>query len=83
MSAHNDNEVAPIVGTVRFYKGQRYETAGLRAHARKDGSMTTLVMWLSKCADCASPFMFLLPSRNRKFSPSRRCNRCKRPGMMA
>lgn len=65
---------------LREYHGQTYLLIGTRAHQRRDGSLTNLDVWQTKCADCGDTFEFSIPSKAKRFEPNRRCQKHKRPG---
>ena len=67
--------------TTRFHDGQRYELIGTEPYTRRDGSETTLSLWQSECPVCGKAFEVRTPARARKFEPSRRCEKHKRPGV--
>jgi hypothetical protein len=65
---------------IREYRGQTYTMEGRFEHQRRDGSMTTVLQWVSHCAECGAPFTFTTPAASAKFEPNRRCQKHKRPG---
>ena len=65
---------------LKEFRGQRYLNIGTRDYRRSDGSLTTLQVWQSHCAECGEAFEFATPSRARRFEPNRRCRKHKRPG---
>jgi hypothetical protein len=70
-----------LQSTTKFYDGQRYELVRAEAYTRRDGGETTLSVWLSECPVCGEPFEVRTLARARKFEPSRRCEKHKRPGV--
>jgi hypothetical protein len=65
----------------KLFDGQSYEFARTEPHTRRDGTETTLMVWRSHCAQCGEPFEVLTPAGSGKFSPNRRCQKHKRPGV--
>lgn len=74
------NDSHPFIGTVHFYRDQRYVLFEIRDHARADGSSTQLAVWISRCADCGGVFETITPAQSSRFQPNRRCQQHKRPG---
>lgn len=72
---------AGLVAFSRYYDGQRYQLIGFEPHTKRDGEETVLACWASNCAECGQPFSLATVARATKFSPSRRCQRCKQPGV--
>jgi hypothetical protein len=58
--------------------GQVYRLDRVQPHERRDGSMTSLAVWRSACADCGAPFECTEPLG--KFPLSRRCHAHRAPG---
>jgi hypothetical protein len=73
-----DFDAVPAVGTVLELDGQEYLLIGCEPHQRQDGTMTTLLVWQTHCAQCSVPFM--CRSTVRVVSLNRRCQTHKRPG---
>lgn len=69
------------LGTVRNYRGQTYEFVGSEPYTTRKDDEISLRLWLSDCADCGAKFHAKVTSRTSKFAPSRRCQRCKKPGV--
>ena len=65
----------------RFIDGQRYDCVGSEPYTRRDGRQTTLLVWETRCPVCNQPFELRTPAQSRNFTPSRRCQKHKRPGM--
>lgn len=80
MEGANDNQRPAEIGTIRRYKGQTYVAVDLRPYERQDGTLTTLVVWRSRCARCDKPFELQTPLGAARFEPNRRCQKHKRPG---
>jgi len=70
-----------MIGTVQYYRGQRYEVVETTERRRKDGSIATILHWQSPCAQCGEPFRLTTPAASSKFQPNRRCVKHKRPGI--
>lgn len=60
---------------------QVYRCTGAEPYTRVDGSMTELEIWESECARCGQLFTFKCPKGASRFSPNRRCEKHKRPGI--
>lgn len=69
-----------MIGTTRDYKGQLYTLVTAFERDRRDGSVATILIWESPCADCDHPFTLTTPAAASKFQPNRRCAKHKRPG---
>lgn len=67
-------------GKVREYDGQRFECVRIEPYIRRDGVMSSVAVWRSKCAACRTSFDFRSPLRVARFQPNRRCVRHRRPG---
>lgn len=61
--------------------GQEYPYVETRPHPRLDGGVAILDVFRSRCAECAAPFEWMTPARNKKRGPSRRCQDFKKPGV--
>ena len=68
----------PRPGTVLMIEGQRYEVARTEPHRRKDGRMTTLIVWQTWCAETGHPFELTTPLKTK--SINRRCPEHRAPG---
>jgi hypothetical protein len=68
----------PRPGTVLMVEGQRYEVVRTEPYRRKDGRMTTLIVWQTWCAETGHPFELttLLTAK----SINRRCPGHRSPG---
>lgn len=66
--------------SARLHDGQWYVECGRLPYARRDGTETTLVRWLSQCAECGGEFTFSTPISSKKFQPNRRCRIHRQPG---
>jgi len=75
VNAANDN-----FSGVRTYHGQRYTVADTCERERSNGTLATIIVWRSICANCGAPFAISTPARAATFKPNRRCQRHKRPG---
>ncbi len=71
---------APLEPQRRTYRGQGYDLVGQVPYVRRDGQLTSLLVWSSCCADCGAPFEFKTPASGGRFQPNRRCSAHKRPG---
>jgi hypothetical protein len=67
----------------KLFDSQLYEFVRIEPHTRRDGTETTLRVWRSHCVHCGEPFEVRTPARSKHFSPSRRCQKHKRPGARA
>jgi hypothetical protein len=68
--------------TTKIYKDQHYELVGHEPYTRvSDGSKTSLIVWRSVCATCGQPFVTRTPIRAKSFTPGRRCDLHKQPGV--
>lgn len=67
-------------GGTRTFHGQRYVFVRAFDRERRDGTLATILVWRSRCADCGGPFEITTPAVAAKFQPNRRCQRHKRPG---
>jgi len=73
-----------VVRSVAFSKppvmvdGQRYEMVRTEPYRRKDGRMTTLIVWQSWCAETGHPFELTTPLRRKWIN--RRCREHRAPG---
>lgn len=65
-------------GDVFFHRGQRYEVVRLEPHRRRDGSLSELVVFTSRCADCGAVFEAKSPNKLVLY-PNRRCKRHAKP----
>jgi hypothetical protein len=65
---------------IRFYKEQKYECVREMPYQRKDGSISALEVWRSRCAKCGEWFETMRPLGASKFQPNRRCQKHKHPG---
>ena len=65
--------------TILKRSGQEYELLGEEPHRRRDGKMTTLRVWLTRCATCGQETVVKTPNGG-SFVPSRRCEEHRRPG---
>ena len=65
----------------RIFQGQAYRVIGKKAYVRQDESRTRLICWQSHCAQCGEAFTFWTPAQAKKFSPNRRCEAHKQPGV--
>ena len=72
-----DFDAVPFVGTVVMLKGQRYELVRLEPYIRKDGTLSTLLIWSSRCPVCDDPFEV---KSALKGEPNRRCPEHRSPG---
>ena len=63
------------------YKGQTYARFSEKSYIRRDGTQTTLIVWRTRCAECGEPMTVMTPSGARNFSPNRRCEIHKKPGV--
>jgi hypothetical protein len=68
----------PAPGTVLIVDAQRYEVVRTESHRRKDGRMTTLIVWQSWCAETGHPFELTTPLTAK--SINRRCPEHRSPG---
>lgn len=68
----------PDIGTVLMKEGQRYEVIALEPHIRTDGTMTTLIVWQSHCAETGHPFEFRTGLKTKYIN--RRCKQHSKPG---
>ena len=71
---------APLEPQRRTYRGQGYDLVGQVPYVRRDGRLTSLLVWSSCCADCGAPFEFKTPASGGRFQPNRRCSAHERPG---
>lgn len=62
----------------RAFHGQAYRRVGEGEYRKRNGQVVMWPAWQSFCADCLAPFVCLSPEE--PFSPSRRCEICKKPG---
>jgi hypothetical protein len=69
--------------TSQTYHGQHYELVRRDPYTRRDGTLSTLAVWRSHCAQCGEPFELRTPANSSKFVPNRRCQAHKRPGVRA
>lgn len=69
-----------MIGAIRTEKGQRYEVVDTFGRPRRDGTVATILVWQSSCAQCREAFQFTTPASSSKFQPNRRCAKHKRPG---
>ena len=67
--------------SLKYFGGQQYIEVGFVNHTRRDGTETTLTRWRGECAECGAFFFFKVPSEASKFSPNRRCEKHRRPGI--
>jgi hypothetical protein len=67
--------------TSQTYRGQHYELMRQDPYTRRDGTLTTLAVWRSHCAQCGDSFELRTPVKSSKFVPNRRCQAHKRPGV--
>lgn len=65
-------------GDVFFHRGQRYEVVGVEPHRRRDGTLSALVVYSSRCADCGAGFEARSPNKVVLY-PNRRCKWHTRP----
>ena len=67
----------------KVYGNQTYFCIGDEPYTRKDGGQTRLLLWQSPCYTCGALFIFKTPASESalKFSPNRRCDKHKRPGV--
>lgn len=72
--------VIPPIGFERTYKGQVYRVIDTFERDRANGTVATIIVWVSECVECADSFTFSTPARSNKFAPNRRCQVHKRPG---
>jgi hypothetical protein len=70
-----------LIGKQKMFQGQVYLCIDIEPHTCRDGRETRLAVWRSACAECGGPFVFRLPVSHRKFMPSRRCTKHRRPGV--
>ena len=68
----------PAPGTVLMIDGQRYEVVRTEPYRRKDGRMTTLIVWQSWCPETGHPFELKTGLRTK--SINRRCREHRAPG---
>jgi hypothetical protein len=68
----------PTPGTVLMVEGQRYEVVRTEPHRRKNGRMTTLIVWQTWCAETGHPFQLTTPLTAK--SINRRCPEHRSPG---
>ena len=61
--------------------GQLYRVVGFRPYVKRDGTQIELVRFVSHCADCGQTFEFGLPQGANAFTPCRRCDEHKKPGV--
>lgn len=83
MSNSATNRIAKAyarVGEVKKYKNQTYQCVEVEPYTRRDGTESVVLVWETACADCGRTFSFTTPNR-RWFSPSRRCQSHRRPGV--
>lgn len=73
-----DFSTPPAPGTVLMVEGQRYEVVRTEPHRRKDGRMTTLIVWRTWCAETGHPFELTTPLKSK--SINRRCPEHRAPG---
>lgn len=66
-------------GTILIDAGQQYRCDRIEPYQRKDGTMTTLAVWVSHCADCGDPFEYKTPRKAHKPKFNRRCQLHKAP----
>lgn len=64
----------------RVHLGQEYRVIDTFKRNRKDGTVATILIWQSACAQCGALFAFTAPEGASKFQPNRRCQKHKRPG---
>jgi hypothetical protein len=66
----------------RIYDGQHYELVRQEPYTRRrDGTLTALAVWRSHCALCGEPFELRTPANSTRFTPNRRYQKHKRPGI--
>ena len=67
----------------RVYKNQLYICFGSEPYHRRNGTKTQLLHWQSACDTCSELFIFKTPASESalKFSPNRRSDKHKRPGV--
>lgn len=68
----------PKPGTVLMVDGQRYEVVRTEPYWRKDGRMSTLIVWQTWCAETGHPFELTTPLKTK--SINRRCREHRAPG---
>lgn len=61
--------------------GQLYRVVGFKPYTKRDGTQIELVRFVSHCADCGQTFEFGLPQGANDFTPCRRCDKHKKPGV--
>jgi hypothetical protein len=72
--------VEPSITEARYFHDQRYVEAGRFERRRRDGTLATIITWVSDCPVCGEPFTTTTPAASTKFQPNRRCQKHKRPG---
>lgn len=72
-----------MTGIVRTHLGQSFAVVDQFDRERRDGTMATILVWQSPCAECGEPFSFTTPAASSKWEPSKRCQKHKRPGVRA
>lgn len=70
-------------GLIWAFAGQIYECIEIKSHVRLDGTLTSLAVIGSACADCGLPFLTSSPAGNDPHTAplSRRCIDHRRPGV--
>lgn len=68
-------------GGIHLHDGQWFVEVERKLHRRRDGILTTLIVWRSQCCECGSYFTFTAPALASKFQPNRRCAMHHQPGV--
>jgi hypothetical protein len=69
----------PALGLAITIGGQRYDLRRHEPYRRRDGGLTTLLVWTSACLECGAEF--ICKSASYRLPQNRRCDECKRPGV--
>ena len=65
----------PRYGDPMVYKGQCYFYRRQQPHTRRNGKVTSLMVWETVCPECSAAFE--VETFNTKTRPRRRCDACK------
>lgn len=63
-----------------MHDGQIYRCVGFEPAVRKNGESVRMFVWRANCATCGKEFE-CRTVEGVKFTPNRRCDACKRPGV--